>query len=134
MADGDDGFGDATKPTAKKVRTAAKRVGTQVKVARAKLVDDLEDGAGEIEDRVESLGQEIATLAHQLERFAGHRLDDVRDMASEFGSAGEVAGRRAGRQTAAAARAVRQDPLPTVVALGVLALLAAFLISRANQR
>jgi len=133
MADGDD-IGDAMKPAAKKGRTAAKRVGTQVKVARAKLVDDLEDGAGEIEDRVESLGQEIATLAHQLERFAGHRLDDVRDMASEFGSAGEVAVRRAGQQTAAAARAVRQDPLPTVVALGVLALLAAFLISRANQR
>lgn len=134
MADGDDDIRDAVKPVAKRVRTAAKRVGTQVRVARAQLADDIDDGVDDIEGRVESLSEEIAVLARQIERFAGHRLDDVRDLAAEVGSAGTVAVRRAGRQTAAAARAVREDPLPTVIALGVLALLATFVVSRANQR
>ena len=134
MADGDDDTKDAVKPVATKVRTAAKRVGTQVRVARARLADDLDDGVDDIEGRVESLAEEISTLAHQIERFAGHRLDDMRDMASEVGSAGTVAVRRAGRQTVAAARAVGEDPLPTIIALGVLALLATFVVSRANQR
>jgi hypothetical protein len=40
----------------------------------------------------------------------------------------------AGRQTIVAARAVRDDPLPVIVALGVVALLAALIIGRNNNR
>lgn len=134
MADAEDEIENQVKPAVRTVKTAAKRVGAQVKVARAKVADELDDQAEELEERIASLSEEISTLAHQIERFAGHRLDDVREMAADLREAGTVAVRRAGRQTVAAARAVREDPLPTVVALGVVALLATFVMARMNQR
>ena len=134
MADAEDEIEKAVTPVVRTAKTAAKRVGTQVKVARAKVADDLDDKTEELEERITSLGDEISVLAHQIERFAGHRLDDVREMASDLGEAGTVAVRRAGRQTVAAARAVRDDPLPTVVALGIVALLATFVMTRMDRR
>jgi len=88
----------------------------------------------ELLERIASLREQLADLARQVEAFAQDQLTEARDLAAEVGNAGADVARRAGRRTASAARAVRDDPIPVVVALGVLALLTAFFVARRQEQ
>ena len=114
-----------------KARTAVRAAGARASEISEDVRDDL---TNDMEDRVASLGTQIAELTHQVEQFAEDRWDDARELAAGVEHASTVAARRVGRSTVAAARAVRDDPLPMIVGLGVLALLAAFVLGQSGPR
>ena len=115
----------------KGARNSGRRAAADLRTA---TVDVAADVGEELEDRVASLGDQLQWLAEQVEQFTEERYGRARELVAQVGDAGAVLADRAGRQTRAAARAVRNDPLPIVVALGVLAVLAAIVIGRANNR
>jgi hypothetical protein len=121
---------NATKPI-KAVRARGGRAAARLKTATVHAAADVGD---ELEDRVSSLSEQLAGLTQQVEHFASERYDEARELVANVGDAGAALADRAGRQTRAAAQAVRNDPMPTVLTLGVLALLAAIVIGRVNNR
>jgi phage host-nuclease inhibitor protein Gam len=121
---------NAVKPL-KAVRARGQRAAARLRTAAVDAATDVED---ELEEQVASLSDQLARLAQQVEQFAEERYGDARELVASVGDAGAALASRARRQTRVAARAVREDPLPTVVAVGVLALLAAIIIGRMNDR
>lgn len=98
-----------------------------------------------IGDQVASLSEDVAALARQLQRYARPRLQEAAHTATEI--AGDVfhqlepvardalhraydARRAIAQQVKVTGRAVRDDPVPAVVALGTFALLASLLLRR----
>lgn len=96
-------------------------------------------------DQVTALSEEIASLTRQVQRYARPRVREAAHTAGDF--AGEVfhhlepiardalhradaARRVVARQAKATGRAVRDDPVPAVIALGTFALLATLLLRR----
>lgn len=84
-------------------------------------------------DQVASLSHDVSTLARQVRRYATPRVQDAAHSASDF--AGDVIhqleplARDVAHRAKAAGRAVRNDPVPAVIALGTFALLATLLLS-----
>ena len=83
---------------------------------------------------VHLLGEQVSALAQQVEQFAEERYGDARELAGNVAGAGAEVAARAGRQTAATVNAIRRDPLPALVALGILGLLLALVLGRSGQR
>jgi len=121
---------NAVKPI-KAARVRGQRAAARLKTATVEAAADVED---ELEEQVASLSAQLAGLAQQVERFAEERYGDARELLANVGDTGAALASRARRQTGVAARAVRDDPLPAVIAVGVLALLAVVIIGRVNDR
>jgi hypothetical protein len=103
--------------------------------ARVEDVRERINGAElDLEEHVAGLSEQLADLAHRVERYAADSAAGTRDLVAGAGYAGARAGRIAGRQLASTARAVRDDPLPTMAAFGVLALIAMVVFSRRDAR
>jgi ElaB/YqjD/DUF883 family membrane-anchored ribosome-binding protein len=96
-------------------------------------------------DQIALLSEDVAALARQVQRYARPRVQDAAHAASDL--AGDVlhqlqpmaraaihsannARRAVSHQVKATGRAVRDDPVPTVVALGTFALIASLLLRR----
>jgi ElaB/YqjD/DUF883 family membrane-anchored ribosome-binding protein len=80
------------------------------------------------------LREEVDALTHSLQRMsrhvgkdAGHAANDLLDQAWHQG---EVVAQQLGKQAVRTGRAVRKDPVPIIVAVAGLALLASLLIGR----
>jgi len=129
MADNDKPDDD-TKPKAAGQPAQARKAPTLV---AADAVDKGREVVEDVSERVNGFDMQavVSDLSSQLSDIRS-RLDEM--IAAPLHTAGElvhaaqhegsVAARRAGRQIARTARAVRDDPVPVVVAFGVLALLA----------
>jgi hypothetical protein len=115
----------------KQVKTRTRKAASHLRAVTTEPMVEAEDAA---EDRVASLREQISELAQQVEAYAEDRLDDARDLVASVADAGTVLAARAGRQTLATARAVRNDPLPLIVGLGVVALLTAMVVGNVNRR
>lgn len=89
----------------------------------------------------ENLGQQIAALRKQVEQisnavhsYSDHSVDDLHHnavaIAREVRQQGRVVARQVGRQANMAGKAVHDNPVPVVVALGTIALLSALIFTR----
>jgi len=115
-------------------KSAIKSASTEVSARASKTADRVSEAVSEIDDDLEGrfaeLREQVAAIRDQLEEFAAERLEDVKDVAAETLHQGGRAVRAAGRQASAVGVAVRNDPLPAIVGLGVIALLTALVIGR----
>ena len=116
------------------VKGAAKSASAEVSARVSKAAERVSDISDEVEDDLESrfaeLREQVLVIRDQLEEFAADRMDDVKEVAAETLHQGGRAVRAAGRQANAVGTAVRNDPLPVIVGLGVIALLTALLVER----
>jgi hypothetical protein len=88
-------------------------------------------------DQFASLSQDVAQLARQVRRYAAPRVQDATHSAGDF--AGDVMhqleplARDVAHRARVAGRAVRDDPVPAVIALGTFALIASLLLSSGSS-
>ena len=115
----------------KQVKSKTRKAATHLRAVTSEPIAETKEIA---EDRLTALREQIAALAGQVEDYAEERLEDARDLIANVADAGTVLAARAGRQTLSTARAVRDDPLPLVVGLGVVAILTAMVVGNANRR
>lgn len=107
---------------------------TTAKRALAALADTGDEVAEQLADRVSSLRADIAAIAEAVNEFGSHRFHDMQRgataLAREAGHQLPVVARQVGRQATIAGRAVGRDPLPTIVVVGTIALLASLVFRR----
>ena len=127
MADGED-------ETTAAVKRAAQRASKAAAQAESAVSDMADTATDQLQEQVASLGDQLSRLAAEVEAFATTSIAEARDLAAGAGYAGAMAARGASRQVGAAARAVRSDPVPAIVALGVMALVVAMFVGRGSQR
>lgn len=124
-------------PAAKASAVAARSAGAKVSEGVAKAADRASEMAAEteddLEDRFAELREQVKVMRDQFEAYAGRRMHDIRDTAAETLHQGGRAVRAAGRQATAVGVAVRHDPLPTIVGLGVIAALTALVVAGRRQ-
>jgi hypothetical protein len=102
--------------------------------SRLKAVAAETAGGRDAEGLIDSLREQIGALAAGLEHFAEERYEQARATAGSVADAGSIVAARAGRQTLATAQAIRRDPLPALVAVGVLSLLIALFMGTMKRR
>jgi len=68
----------------------------------------------EITRQLASLRQDVSGVSRAVARYGAHTADNVGD---ELWHQGELIARRLGKQAIKAGRAVKEDPVPAVVAL-----------------
>lgn len=109
--------------------TAAKRT-----IKRNGDSDDFGEG---IATQIAALREEIAAISDSVNKYSNHRLSDAQHNAvavvDQVRHQGVVAARQIGRQANVAGRAVQENPIPVIVALGTVALISA-LIFTAHDR
>jgi hypothetical protein len=114
-----------------RAKSKSRKAATHLRAVITEPVVETKDVA---EDGLTALREQISDLARQLEEYAEERLEDARDLIANVADAGTVLAERAGRQTVSTARAIRNDPLPMIVGLGVVAILTAMVVGNANRR
>ncbi|GLQ09732.1 hypothetical protein GCM10007913_16640 [Devosia yakushimensis] len=103
-----------------------------------RAIKQIEETGDDISDnlihQVAALRKEIATIADAVGDYGGHRLHDVQHnavaLANEVRHQGAVVARQVGRQAGVATRAVQQNPVPVIIALGTIALISALVFRR----
>jgi hypothetical protein len=111
------------------LRTHARQATSHLKAVAAETA-----GERDAEGLIESLRQQLGALAAGIEQFAEERYEQARATAGSVADAGSIVAARAGRQTLATAHAIRRDPLPALVAVGVLSLLLALFMGTTKRR
>lgn len=80
------------------------------------------------------LGKELASLKTAVNRYGEDSLGDVQQsalaLAKEVRQGGKLMARKVSHQAGIAGKAVQDNPVPVIVALGTLALLSTLLLSR----
>jgi hypothetical protein len=88
----------------------------------------------ELHDRLahqmSQLRREVDGLGHRAGRYGSHLHDDADDFADVLWRGGRVAARQIGRQASKAGRAVKEDPVPAMVAVAGFALFLNLVLSR----
>ncbi|RUT28818.1 hypothetical protein EMQ25_15630 [Arsenicitalea aurantiaca] len=84
----------------------------------------------EMEDRLGEIRHDMAALADAVQAYGADALDHASDFASQVSRQGGKALARAGREARRAGSAVQRDPVPAIVAIGVVALVASLLAAR----
>ncbi|KQX42821.1 hypothetical protein ASD04_02340 [Devosia sp. Root436] len=107
--------------------TAAKRT--------LKTVEDAGESVSDaLFDQIAALRKEIAAVADAVGDYGGHHLGDVQHnalaLAKEVRHQGAVMARQVNRQASVAGKAIQDNPVPVLVALGTIALLSALLFTR----
>lgn len=93
-----------------------------------------EDVVDTLTASLNALRSEIASISEAVNDYSGHRFNDLQHGATalvkEVQHQLPVVARQVSRQATAATRAVRNDPLPTIVVLGTIALVSALVFRR----
>jgi hypothetical protein len=113
------------------LRTRSRKAASHLKAVATETADS---ARGDAEGLIDSLRDQIGALATGIEHFAEERYDQARATAGNVADAGAVVAARAGRQTVATANALRRDPLPALVAVGVVSLLLALFMGTMKRR
>jgi hypothetical protein len=92
-------------------------------MARHRSLIDLDDLAHQIS----SLRHEVAGVSRSVGRYGSHAAHDVGD---QLWHQGEIAAKLLGRQAKKAGKAVREDPVPAVVAVAGFALFLNLVLGR----
>jgi hypothetical protein len=101
----------------------------------------IEGARGDVADvlgsSIAALRKDLAGLTRSFGSYGGHRLDDLQhgasDLARELQHQAPIVAREVGRYASTAGRAVRNDPLPAIVALGTAGLLYSLVFGRRGR-
>lgn len=107
-------------------------------ISRKRALKAVEHGSEDVMETlsasIATLRSEIASIADAVNDYSGHRFSDLQHGASAFAREVQhqlpVVAKSVSRQASAATRAVRNDPLPTIVVLGTIALVSALVFRR----
>lgn len=107
--------------------TAAKRTIRAVEEAGDSVSDALLE-------QIASLRKELASISDAVNDYSGHALGGVQHnavaLAREVRHQGAAVARQVNRQASVAGKAIQENPLPVIVALGTIALISALIFSR----
>jgi len=100
-----------------------------------KTIEDAGDSVSDaLLDQIASLRKELASISDAVSDYGGHRLNDVQHnavaLAKEVRHQGAVVARQVNRQATVAGKAIQDNPIPVIVALGTIALLSALIFTR----
>lgn len=95
------------------------------------------DAEEQLSQQVSRLGRDVAEISRAVQRFgadARHEAGTVAaDLAGEAWHQGEIVARGLGRRARRAGKAVREDPVPAIVAVAGFMLLLNLLLGRKQQ-
>ena len=84
--------------------------------------------------QVAALRKQVDQLGHSVQDYGGHSIDDLQHnavaIAKEVRHQGQVVARQMGRQANVAGKAVHDNPVPVIVALGTIALISTLIFAR----
>lgn len=107
--------------------TSARRTIKQIEEAG----DDISDN---LVQQIAALRKEISTIADAVGDYGGHRFHDVQHnavaLANEVRHQGTAVAKQVSRQAGVASRAVQENPVPVIIALGTIALISALVFRR----
>lgn len=106
--------------------------------AAKRTIKTIEDTSENVSDalfnQLAALRKEIAAVSDAVGDYSGGQLGGVQHnalaLAKEVRHQGDVVARQVGRQASVVGKAVQNNPVPVIVALGTIALLSALLFSR----
>jgi len=85
-------------------------------------------------EQIASLRKEIAAISDAVAGYSGHTLGDVQHnavaLAREVRHQGAAVARQVNRQASVAGKAIQENPVPVIVALGTMALITALIFAR----
>lgn len=81
----------------------------------------------ELSRQLSSLRQDVAGVSRAVGRYGAHAAGDIGE---QLWHQGEVVAQQLGRQAIKAGKAVRQDPMPAIVAIAGFALLMHLVLGR----
>lgn len=110
---------------------------TNAKRTIKRIEDAGEDVAENLGAQLAALRREIATISSAVEEYGGPAVHDMRhnavELVDQVRHQGAAAARQIGKQANVAGHAVRENPIPVIVALGAIALISAVIFTR-DQR
>jgi vacuolar-type H+-ATPase subunit H len=100
-----------------------------------KSIEDAGDNVSDVLfDQIAALRKEIASISETVSNYGGHTLSDVQKnataLAREIQHQGAAVAHQVNRQAHVAGRAIQQNPVPVIVALGTIVLLSALIFKR----
>lgn len=103
-----------------------------------KTIEDTGEGVSDaLFEQLAALRKEIASISEAVSDYGGDTLGDMqhnaRALAKEVRHQGAVVAREVNRQASVAGKAIQENPVPVIVALGTIALLSALVFMR-DQR
>ena len=106
---------------------AAKRALRHAEASGEEMIDNLSH-------QIAMLRKEIASITEAVNDYSGSTLEDVQHnavvLAREMRKGGELVARQVGRNAGRAGKAVQENPVPVIVALGTIALISALIFRR----
>jgi len=106
---------------------AAKRALRQAEASGEEMIDNLSR-------QIAALRKEISSISDAVSEYSGPTFDDFQHnaaaIAKEVRQQGQVVARQVSRQATYAGKAVQENPVPVLVALGTIALISAFIFTR----
>jgi len=107
--------------------TATKRAIRQAEHAGEEISENLAH-------QIASLRKQIDQISHSVNSYGDHSIHDLQHnavaIANEVRHQGRAVARQVGRQANMAGRAVQDNPVPLIVALGAIALVSALIFVR----
>ena len=84
--------------------------------------------------QISALRKQVDQLSHSVQSYGGHSVDDLQHnaiaLANEVRQQSRAVARQVGRQANIAGRAVQDNPVPVIIALGTIALVSALIFTR----
>lgn len=106
---------------------AAKRALRHAEASGEELIDNLSR-------QIALLRKEIASISETVNDYSGSTLSDVQHnalaLAKDFRDGGKLVARQVSRQANYAGQAVKENPVPVIVALATIALISALIFKR----
>jgi phage host-nuclease inhibitor protein Gam len=102
-----------------------------------RIRDTGNDIENDLAEQIAALREEIASISTSVSKYSNSRLHDMQDNAvavvDQVRHQGAVAARQIGRQANVAGRAVQENPIPVIVALGTIALISALIFTATDR-
>ncbi len=100
-----------------------------------KSIENTAESATEaLNEQIAALREELASISHAVSNYSGHTFSDVQHnvaaLAKEARHHGAAVARQVNRQAGVAGQAIKENPVPVIVALGTIALLSALVFTR----
>ena len=90
--------------------------------------------ADNLSHQIAALRKQVDQLSHSVQSYGGHSVDDLQHnalaLANEVRQQSRAVARQVSRQASVAGRAVQDNPVPVIVALGTIALVSALIFTR----
>jgi len=106
--------------------------------AAKRTIKTVEDAGESVSDalfeQIAALRKEISAVSEAVGEYSGHTFNDVQHnavaLAREVRHQGAVVARQVNRQANVAGKAIQENPIPVIVALGTIALISALIFTR----